>query len=164
MKKIIYIFTFILISLSLSAQGVDRLMADYSKLPHVENVNLRKFLFSILKSVIPKDKESSNILHKISSIRVIDLSACSTSDKTRFVESVENLKDTNYELLMKVKDDEDNVLIYSKSKKNKIREFVIICCENKDPVIVKLKGKFSLDDLPGVNKEYGEGKKKKKTA
>ncbi len=163
MKKIIYIFTFILISLSLSAQGVDRLMSDYSKLPHVENVNLRKFLFSIIKSVIPKDKESSNILNKISSIQVIDLSDCSPPDKKRFAESVENLKETKYELLMKVKDEEDNVLIYSKSKKNKIREFVIICCEDKEPAIIKLKGKFSLDDLPDVKKEYGGGKKKKET-
>lgn len=160
MKKIIYIFTFILISLSVSAQGVDRLITDYSKLPHVENVNIRKFLFSILKSVIPKDKESSNILNKISSIHVIDLSNCSPPDKARFADSVENLKENKYELLMKVKDKDDKVLIYSKSKKNKIREFVIICSENKEPTIVQLKGKFSLDDLPGVKKEYG-GKKKK---
>lgn len=160
MKRVIYIFTFILLSLSIQAQDLNKLIKDFSKRPNAESVHFRKFLFSIMK-IMPVGKDASQAMKKISSIQVVDLSDCSPPDKESFARSVSNIKEKDYDLLLQAKDDEDNVLIYSKTKKRKIRELVVINCDSKEPAIIRLKGKFSLDDLPGIKKEYG-GKKKNK--
>lgn len=159
MKRTIYMFTLILLSLSVQAQDLDKLMKDFSQRSNVEHVHLRKFLFSMIKAISPQ-KDALSVVRKISSVQVVDLTNCSLVDKEDFAKAVSNIKEKNYDLLLQVKDDEDNVLIYSKTKKQKIREMVVINVDFKEPAIVRLKGKFSLDDLPGIKNEYG-GKNKK---
>ncbi len=154
-KAVIYLFLFT-ISLSASSKTLDDILSEFSKAPHAENVNLGKFVFSMMKMLIPNDKDFG-FTKKISSMSVLDLESCSTDIKLRFAEQIENLEIDGYEILMKVKDNDDNVLIMSKSKKDRIKEFVIISVN--DPAIIKLKGDFDLNDLPGVNEKYGEKKK-----
>ncbi|SHF78739.1 DUF4252 domain-containing protein [Dysgonomonas macrotermitis] len=159
-KSIVYICFFMLLGFSASAHNVDELMTCYSKVPKAENVKLRKFLFSMMKMVSTNDSESK-VFRKVSSVQVLDLSDCTSGDKKRFANDVSNMKMGDYDLLMRVKDDKDDVYILSKTKKKKIRELYIVSAGGKEPSIVKLNGKFSFDDLADLTKEYGVKKKKK---
>lgn len=152
-KAIIYLFLFML-SLSASSKTLDDIFSEFSKAPHAENINLRKFLFSALKIA---NWDGKNFNKKVSSMSVLDLESCSPDIKLQFVEQIENLEMDGYEVLMKVKDDDDNVLIMSKSKKDKIKELVIITVN--DQAIIRLKGDFTPNDLSDITQQYGEKKK-----
>lgn len=152
-KAIIYLFSFIL-SFSASGKTLEDIISEFSKAPRAENVNLRKFLFS---SLTIANWGSKNFNKKINSMSVLDLESCSRDTKLQFAEQIENLEIEGYEVLMKVKDDDDNVLIMSKSKKGKVKELVIITVN--DPTIIRLKGNFTLSDLADVKNEYGGTKR-----
>lgn len=156
MKKRLLYLLLITVSLSASAKTLDDVMAEFSKAPHAEKVNLGKFACSILKISIGSNKDA-DILKKINSLYVLDLENCSAETKLEFAKQIDNLGMNGYELLMKVKDDQDHVLIMSKSKKDTITEFIIISIN--DPAIIRLKGNFNPSDLADINKKYGSKKK-----
>ena len=151
-KAIIYLFLFTL-SLSASSKTLDDILSEFAKAPHAEKMNLRRFLFSSLRVMNWGDKD---INKKVNSMSVLDLESCSTETKLQFADQIENMEMNEYEVLMKVKDDDDSVLIMSKSKKDKIKELVIITIN--DPTIIRLKGSFTPNDLADVAHTYGEKK------
>lgn len=153
MKKVItYLFLFA-ISFSVSSKTLNDIFAEFSKAPHAETVNLGKFVCSFMK-MANVGGNHSGLSKKISSISILDLDDCSEDTKLQFAKQIENLEMKGYELLMNVKDESDNVLIMSKSKKEKIKEFIIISVS--DPAIIRLKGDFKLNDLADVTQKYGE--------
>lgn len=151
MKKVLLYLLLITVSLSASAKTLDDVLAEFSRAPHAEKVNLGKFVCSILKMSIDGNKDAE-ILKKVSSLHVLDLEDCSEDTKLQFAKQIDNLDTNGYELLMKVKNDKDHVLIMSKSKKDRIKEFVLISIN--DPAIIRLKGNFKLSDLADVKKKY----------
>lgn len=148
-KAVIYLFLFTL-SFSASSKTLDDILSEFSKAPHAEKVNFRKFLFSSLKIA---NWDGKGINKKVSSMSILDLESCSTDIKFQFAQQIENMEMDGYELLMKMKDDHDNVLIISKSEKEKVKEMIIITVN--DPAIIKLKGDFTPDDLADVAHTYG---------
>lgn len=128
-------------------QALDKVIADFSRKENVEKINIGKIGWNFLKFASVGKKDLS-IMKKINSLHLIDLSSCSEETKSLFTERIDKLKDDSYELLLKVKDDEDDIVILSKTKKNKIRELIII--DKNEPMILRLKGKFDLNDLNAV--------------
>lgn len=154
-KGLLYLLLFT-ISLSAWSKTLDDIFSEFSKAPHAKNVHFRKFVCSIMKMSIGSDK-SADILKKVNSLQVLDLEDSSKDTKLQFAKQIDNLDMNGYELLMKVKDDKDNVLIISKSKDDKIKEFIIISVN--DPAIVRIKGNFKPSDLADVKAKYGNKKR-----
>ena len=62
-----------------------------------------------------------------------------------------------YEELMRVNDDGDKVRILMKTKKEVIRELLLVCTGNDDCTLVQINGKFTKDDIDQlVNQETGK--------
>lgn len=144
MKKVIICLLVAVFVIQVQGQTMNGLIGGFSKADNIEKVTIGKFGWNFIKLATIGRKEMS-LVKKISSVQVIDLSECNQDVKDKFADEVEKLNDNNYELLMKVKDDEDDVLILSKTEKSKIREFIII--SKKDPAVIRLKGKFDLNDI-----------------
>lgn len=144
MKTLFICLLTIMFSVQVQGQTVDKIMKNFSGAKNAESVNIGKTGWNFIKmATIGSDK--SGFTKKISSVQVIDLSECAQDVKNKFAREVDDLNDDKYEVLLKAKDDEDEVLILSKMEKSKIRELIII--EKNDPTIVRLKGKFDLNDI-----------------
>ncbi|MDU1905555.1 MAG: DUF4252 domain-containing protein [Dysgonomonas sp.] len=144
MKRIFLYIVISFITVHAMSQSFDNIVSEFSKAENVDKVNISRFGWNYIKAAFIGNKDAS-IIRKISSLQILDLEDCSSDTKARFVDRIDNLKDKKYELLMMVKDESSEVLIMSKSRKNKIRELIII--DKKEPTLVWLKGKFSLSDL-----------------
>jgi len=144
MKKIVVCLLIASFSTLLHAQSFDKLVSDFSKAENAERISIGKMGWNFLKMASIGNKDMS-IMRKISSVEVVDMSGCTPGVKSRFASEMENLDDKQYEVMLMVKDDEDELLILSKIKKNKIRELIIV--DKKDPAVVRLKGKFDMNDL-----------------
>lgn len=159
MKKALLYLLLFTITLTASSKTLDDIFNEFSKVPRAENIHFRKFIWSLIKTST-LGNTNNNFIKKISSMRILDLESCSSETKTEFSKQIESLDMEGYELLLKVKNNDDNVLILSKNKKNKINEFIIVSVN--DPAIVKLKGNFTLKDLADVDLTYGTKKKDNK--
>lgn len=158
MKIVVSVFTFILMSLGVSAQNIEKLISDYSTLPNIVDISFPELSPSMIQ-MDADDGESAKVITKVKSMRILALSECSQEDKEKFSNTISKIEFGDYELLLKTKDDEDDVLILSKSEDKKILEFVIISDSRKDPAIIQLKGEFSRNDLSDINQEFGNKKK-----
>lgn len=149
----------LIITVSMSSKSLDEIMTKYAKAPNADNVNIGKFGWNFIKLSSTGNKDLA-IVKKINSLHVLDIEDCTPEIKQEFQNDFRNCSIDGYEVLMKVKDDEDDVLILSKSKKDTIKEFVIVSIN--DGAIVKIKGNFKASDLTDIQKQYGPESKKSK--
>lgn len=157
MKRIVYVFTLTCLSLSLQAQDINKLMSDLSMLPDVEDVVIPE-LSSTMIQMDSDEKELTNVVSKVKSIRCVTFSNCSEEVKETFIDVISRMKIRDYELLLKKKIEDTDLLILTKSEDEQISEFVIISVGLENPVILQMKGEFTYDDLPGITKGFGEKK------
>jgi len=148
MKKLFICLLIIVVSGQMHCQTLDKVISDFSRVENVEKVSIGKFGWNFLKFASIGNKDLA-IMKKISSIQVIDLSECSEDAKRQFSQEIGKINDSNYELMLRVKDDEDEILIFSKIQKEKIRELIIV--DKNDPAIVRLKGKFDFNDISSAS-------------
>jgi hypothetical protein len=88
------------------------------------------------------------LIRNISSMSVMvseDDSAIRSDDILRLTE---NLEDENYELLTRIRDQEDLIQVFSWSKNDTIRRLFVIVHESDDEtVLLQLRGRFAPEDI-----------------
>jgi len=151
MKRIFLILFVSVVTITMYGQDIDKIFSSFSKVAKADNVHIGKFAMSFVKFGAIGNNDA-DFVRKINSLQVLDLSDCNMDIKRKFADQISKCNMNGYEMLMRVKDDEDDVLIMAKSKKEKIKEFIII--EKGDPAIIRMKGNFSMSDLSDIAKKY----------
>lgn len=126
-------------------------MSDFAKKPKAETIKLNSFLMWVTKKIVRRG-ENKDLFKKIKSIEVTDLEECDIDIKNDFKKKITNLDISGYEVLLKVKEEENQVFILSKSKNNEIKEMIII--DSEDPAYIKIKGNFGISDLGNIVKVH----------
>ena len=159
MKKMMMVLT-----LDLTATGLFAQNNPFEKFTDMEGVT-SVYISKNMLSLMPKkssmqigDVDVSNFLDKLSSILIL------TSEKKLVAQEMVSLankriKDDKYELLMRVKsDDGELVNFFMKGKPENIHEMIMIVEDSDgESVIMQFLGAFSLDDA----KKITEGLQKK---
>jgi len=143
-KKCILCISMLLVAQWSFGQNIDKLFAEFSDAPNVENVKLNKFLMTLIKPFA--NGEDMAGLKGTDSLQVLDLSECSSDIKKEFAEKVKSLIDEGYETLVRSNDNGENVRVMVKVKNEEIRELVVVSTGN-DASLVRIKGKFKQSDL-----------------
>lgn len=146
MKKYILAFALLFACHVSFAQSVESLFDEFGKEPNAECVNISPFMMAIGKMFMGNDSDAK-LARKFKSLRVLDLEDCPARVKERFGKRVDASNLKGYESLMQVNDDGDKVHLLIKSKKDKIRELLIVCTGNGDCTLVQMKGKVSKEDI-----------------
>lgn len=140
-----WIIMMILISQSAFAININSIFGEFKEEKKAEYVRIPRFLIWVGKC-FSDDKEDKEILGKISSIKVLSLEGCNENVKKRFSKRVSHLNDDNYDILMKVKENDQLVTVMTKQKKNTIKELVIVC-GGDDCALISIKGNFNEKDI-----------------
>jgi hypothetical protein len=130
-------------------QSFDNLFRDFENASGADRVNVSGLLLTFAKHSVKKG-DNADIFKKMSAIQILDLSDCTSEIKSKFANSFNRLNQKDYEVLLRAKDDDDDVIILTKMQKDKIKEFVIV--SKNDPAIIRVKGNFSFSDLSGLKK------------
>ncbi|MBP7179996.1 MAG: DUF4252 domain-containing protein [Dysgonomonadaceae bacterium] len=158
MRKLLIAILFVVCAANLSAQKNS--FEQFTEMDGVTSVYISKNMLSLF----PKNAKNNyggidvgNFLHKLSSILIL-----TTEDKNigkRMVSLANNqIKTDNYELLMRVKsDDDDNVNFFMKGKPESIRELIMIVDDSDDEsVILQFLGDFTLQDIQKMTEGFGK--------
>lgn len=159
MRKLVIAIMFVVFAANLSAQKNP--FEQFTEMDGVTSVYISKNMLSLF----PKNAKNmnyggidvGNFLHKLSSILIL-----TTEDKNigkRMVSLANNqVKGSNYELLMRVKsDDDDNVNFFMKGKPESIRELIMIVDgSDNESVILQFQGDFTLQDIQKMTEGFGK--------
>jgi hypothetical protein len=151
-SKYIILLIFMISAISAPAKS---LVEKYSDMKGVTTIYISKTMLKMFSSVNmdTRDVNISSVISKLTSINLI------TSEKSSVVEMMENdfqliKKDKSYEPLMIVKEDDSNVIIYSKNKTKDIIDEVLILIidnpkssDNKSATFISLTGNLTAEDL-----------------
>ena len=147
MKRMIWILTaLLLMATGGMAQTVNGLFNRYEDEPGAECKNLGPLLMGLVKTFAADKSEEGRVIKSIKSIKVLDLEECAPEVRQEFAQKTRNLKPWGMELLVQVKDEDDNVCIWGKMKRNTVRQLLIVT----DDKMVRIKGKFDLDKIANM--------------
>ena len=153
MKKILFaiVCAFTCIT-GLSAQTVDDLFKEFKDKNNVECVNIPKALLSMAPAVVKKEK-GSDLIKKIDNIRILNIENDDALCK-EFKARAANLNKKGYETMVNSNEDNEKTLILVKTKGDVISEMVILDLEPSECSLIQLKGKFSSNDINGLQTSF----------
>ena len=161
MKKLIITIAFVISATCIFAQNNP--FERFSDMDGVTSVYISKNMLSLFpKNSTKMDYSGVNVgkfLHKLSSILII------TSDNQTIAQQMlsianKQVKGKDYELLMRVKsDDNDNVNFFMKGKPENIRELIMIVDgSDNESVIIQFLGDFTLQDIQQMTAGFSKDK------
>ena len=128
------------------AQTVNGLFNRYEDKPGAEYKNLAPLLMGIIKTFAADISEEGRVIKNIKSIKVLNLEECAPEVRQEFAQKTRTLKPRRMELLMQVKNGKKNVSIWGKTRRNTVRQLLVITNDK----MVRIKGKFDLEELTNV--------------
>lgn len=141
MKKTILFMTLVLLSVTVNGQTFQEVINEFKNKPNVELIHISKFMMKVLKasSVVMSDVSIPKGVN-IKSMNVLVLDECTDATRREFFDKVSaiDFSGQGYELLVKTRDDGENVMIYGKV----FSEAVIVAGDNKDATLVQMFGKL----------------------
>jgi len=120
---------------------------------------------ALLEEEDAEDEAALRLITKVKGVRVLTIE--NQKDFSKINTQLQRyLKRKKYEEWMSVSSSEDRVNINAKMRKNTIKKLLLtVSSEDGDGVFIRVKGKFSADDLSNTVNSFSEKglKKKKKT-
>lgn len=158
-RQILFLLIALCTFTALSAQN--DLYKKYSGKKGVTSVYVSKALLEMMPSFdVKSDKiDISNILSKLTGIYILSSSEASIT-KQLISDSEHFGNNQDYELLLQVKDNGDDIDFYVKRNKsnNLFQEFVMVVNEPVEFMVIQLLGNMTLDDIKNITKTKPSGK------
>lgn len=146
MKKYVLLLPILLLLLTSCNKNVSTLFHELKQYPHTEYVSLSFPFINLIKLAV-SDKESSQIIKKVKSIKVLNMEKCNEESKERFKKKTSALTQNGYETLLKVNDEGENVSVLSKIQKEKIKEVLIIVTDENECSLIQIKANLQMEDI-----------------
>ncbi|MBL7817673.1 MAG: DUF4252 domain-containing protein [Saprospiraceae bacterium] len=171
MKKLLFL-TFILLTINTLAQAqtesIDRFVRKYKRSATGEKVDITvpgwliRFGTKFIKEEDLEGVDIQAIARKISEVRVVSIEGGSKIPHTDFMRLINDAKSENFEELLNIRSDGDNVHILMREKKGFIRDLFIMVQDNDGEfVLLDIGGKFTMED---INQAIQEVKIKNKSS
>ncbi|MGI6718083.1 MAG: DUF4252 domain-containing protein [Bacteroidales bacterium] len=143
MKKIIFTLIFLFnISISFGQINSNLILNKYSRAEGASSLKINNLCCAIAK---PFCKELRDL--KVKSIKILDLSDCNKEIKEDFNNTIRNNFDINKDIvLMYINDDNENVILLTNERKNKI----VLLVTGEDPVLINVKAKVTKESIAKI--------------
>ena len=130
-------------------QNIGQFVNNFSNTDGVEKIKIGSFWMSLIK--MTGKANGVPALKGVNGIEIYALDSNSEEKNRQFREEIRTLQDgDNYETLLKVNDEGDDVRIVFKKEKDKIREIIVFCIDETESTIIRLKGKISEKELSKI--------------
>lgn len=147
MKKVITLLLVVLFPLLALAQNsaIDKVFKKYGDRDGFTVVTISKGLLKMVANM-DDDRESRDFLSRVHEIKILAIED-HKSDINLYDEVLSNLDKSDYEELMTVKSDGENVLILAKKDGDILEELIILVGGSNDNALVYISGKMNMQDL-----------------
>jgi hypothetical protein len=144
-----------LIMLTLVAMGqksaVDKVFDKYSGKEGYTTVYISSFMFNLLNSLETDDPEYNDFKKATSGISSIKILAQDGDKSQPFgAELLDMLPRSEYQEMMTVKDEDENVLFLAHEQNGKITEFLLIVSGGGEDALIAIQGDIDLESLASI--------------
>lgn len=148
MRKLTLLLGFTVVcQLCFSQMSADDLIKEYKNKKGVEYVNVGGFLMKLGKMFMDDESKKEMKGMDIKKVTVLSLEECSPALRAEFAEKAKKMDTQKYELLMTAKEEDEMIYIYGISKKDYLKEVMILTIDSDECALIRMKGKFSLDQI-----------------
>ena len=142
MKRLLFILTFIIIPLGLSAQtSLDDIYDDYAGKKGYQSVIYGKKMITMMKENASSDVR--RLLNGISMIRIISHSG----SETALYDDVKDIVRKEYDLISRIDEEGNSSLFYLYEDNDDDMSFVMISSGEESKVILEIIGRFDVKDI-----------------
>jgi len=157
MKKLILSLLLVTgISMSASAQDLDKMMADLAKIEGVVHQVVDK---ETLEVSLKDKNELPSLVERLTGVEVVVLENGPVELSDSLTKEISSIKDGNgFATLLSVKDGTDKVRIISHKENDLTTSVYVIVIDEEDIVFVKLTGNLTEEDIAEIVKEQQKKK------
>lgn len=132
----------------------DKLFEKYADMDNVTSVFISKKMFEMMPSIESGGLDLINLKGKINNLQIL------TSDKREIRDQMRKefsgLIGKSHEELMRVKDNKTKATFYIEQKGDLINEMIMMADTESEYVIIRLTGKFTLQDIQNVANSFSK--------
>lgn len=146
MKKFLFLILILALSSSttLYAQSFDQIVAKYEKMKGAEVMTIPGFMMKMVMAFADDEKENvseqeKQFMKRISSMTILDMEECSSTDKQIFARDMQSLKIDNYEALDVEEIKTARIFFHKGEKKN---ELVMAIFDGETYSLMMMRGRF----------------------
>ena len=153
MKKTIIMSAIFLVGMLVFGQqtAVDKIFEKYGGKEGYTTVHISSFMFNLLNSLESDDPEYNEFKKATSGINSIKILTQDGGNSESFgKELLEMLPRSEYQEMMTVKDQEEEVLFLARESGGKITEFLLIVSGGSDDVLIAITGDIDLESLSSI--------------
>ena len=129
----------------------DKLFEQYADMDDVTSVYISKKMFDLMPDIETGGLDLKDLRGKIDNLQILTTDREDLCAKMR--KDFKNLVTQSHEELMRIKDDDEKVTFYILQEGNRIREMLMFSDSYDEFVIIRLKGKFTLEDIQKIAKQ-----------
>ena len=131
--------------------AVDKIFEKYGGKEGYTTVHISSFMFNLLNSLETDDPEYNEFKNATSGINSIKILTQDGGNSESFgKELLEMLPRSEYQEMMTVKDQEEEVLFLARESGGKITEFLLIVSGGSDDVLIAITGDIDLESLSSI--------------
>lgn len=129
----------------------DKLFEQYADMDDVTSVYISKKMFDLMPDIETGGLDLKDLRGKIDNLQILTTDREDLCEKMR--KDFKNLVTQSHEELMRIKDGDEKVTFYILQEGNRIREMLMFSDSYDEFVIIRLKGKFTLEDIQKIAKQ-----------
>ena len=129
----------------------DKLFEQYVDMDDVTSIYISKKMFDLMPDIETGGLDLEDLRGKIDNLQILTTDREDLCAKMR--KDFKNLVTQSHEELMRIKDGDEKVTFYILQEGNRIREMLMFSDSYDEFVIIRLKGKFTLEDIQKIAKQ-----------
>lgn len=129
------------------AGSIKDIFKEFKKTENAEYVHIPKFIMR--RAAI--SSEDDEFMRHIKEVRILTLDKCDEEKIARFLQKTKELEQQGYDPYVKTKEDDENMSVLIKEKRNTIREVVLVMIDGQDLCLIQVEGKFKMEDISGLS-------------
>ena len=138
----------------------DKLFEKYADMDNVTSVFISKKMFDMIPNV-EGGLNLMNLKGKINSLQIVTSDKREVRDQMR--KEFSSLIGQSHEELMRVKDNDTRASFYIVQNGDLINEMIMLADTDSDYVVIRITGKFTLQDIQDVATSFSQSDKKEVT-
>lgn len=136
----------------------DRLFEKYADMDNVTSVFISKKMFEMMPNIESGGLDLMNLKGKINNLQILTSEKQEIRDQMR--KEFSGLIGKSHEELMRVKDNNTKATFYIEQKGDQINEMIMLADTDSMYVIIRLAGKFTLQDIQNVANSFSKENEK----
>lgn len=136
----------------------DKLFEKYADMDNVTSVFISKKMFEMMPNIESGGLDLMNLKGKINNLQILTSEKREIRDQMR--KEFSGLIGKSHEELMRVKDNNTKATFYIEQKGDQINEMIMLADTDSMYVIIRLAGKFTLQDIQNVANSFSKENEK----